>query len=185
MIIVSFFTRDTEYEQEARELRQTLKAHNLKYKIYPVDSKGSWEQNCAQKSTIILQALTELKDNILYLDSDARVLRPPPFEQIEKDVPGYGLVQWPHKLELCSGTIYFPNNEVSKFIVKRWVEEQLKNTKEWDQRVLQRIYEETEHFSLPLDWINIAGKSANKKLLGSDNPIILHTQASRRLKRLV
>ena len=184
MKIVGFYTTNTPYEQEYLQLKETMDHYGLSYHFYPIDNTGKWESNCAMKSKVLLQALDDFNDNILYLDSDARILQQPPFEQIEKDVPG--ICVWHPKYrrngETLSGTIYFPNNDVSRALIKEWIAEQQKNTNEWDQRVLERIYKKHPHYLMSHDWINIVGLADGTYLLKTDNPIILHTQASRKNK---
>lgn len=187
MKIVGFYTTNTPYEQEYLQLKETMDLYGLDYYFYPIDNKGKWEYNCGMKSEILRSALEDFDDNILYLDSDARILRDPPFSTIELDVPG--ICVWHPKYrrngETLSGTIYFPNNKCSRVLLDEWISEQKKNPNEWDQRVLERIYKKHEHFLLPHDWINIVGVQEGTFLLQTDNPIILHTQASRKNKTKV
>jgi len=186
MKIIGFYTVDTPYEQEAEEMKKTLDKFNLSYQLYEVDNQKSWELNCAQKSRILRMALDDFDENILYLDVDARVMRQPPFEDIEKDIPGYCVWYNPYQRQeqLCSGTIYFPNNYISRRVIEDWIYEQQKDPKQWDQVVLQRIYQEYDHFLLHDDWINIERNTQNR-FIETDNPIIVHTQASRRNKKKV
>lgn len=186
MKIIAFYTANTPYEQEAEAMKKTLDKFNLSYQLYEVKNQKSWELNCAQKSRIVRMALDDFDENILYLDVDARVMRQPPFKDIEKDIPGYCVWYNPFKShkQLCSGTIYFPNNKISRQVVENWMYKQQKTPTRLDQDVLQDIYREYDHFLLHEDWINIERNSRNR-FIETKDPIILHTQASRRNKKKV
>ena len=180
--IIGYYTANTPYEVEAKQFTDSLQHYHLAYKLYRVESKASWELNCGQKPHIILQALDELQSDLLYLDVDARIMRDPPFDEIQKHKLGFCV--WTRPLwrkELLSGTIYVPNNELSRELLRHWIEEQAKQPKRWDQRVLQQIYELYPHYLMPLNWVAIEGNRWLKAL----NPIILHTQASRRHKSII
>ena len=185
--IVAFYTTNTPYEQEAEEFKENLNKYSLDFKVYPVDNLHKWELNCAQKSRIVRQSLEDFSENILYLDIDARFLRTPTFEEIEKETPGfcYWSRTWKpaDDRELLSGTIYLPNNCLSREVVDAWIAEQERNPTEWDQKTLQRVVDsqEYEYYNLELKWVYV---EPFMKPLCSD-PIIWHTQASRRLKNKV
>ena len=177
MRIISFYTIDTPYEQEAEALVKTLKEFDLEYHIYSVKSKGNWALNCAQKSTVLKQALEDFDDDILYVDADARVLRRP---ELQDDLPGFCIWNNMRKqVELMSGTIYFPNNSISRNIIDDWIEAQTHKPQEWDQKVLQSVIDPYEYIVLSLEWCYI------EKFMQIQDPIILHTQASRRLRHRV
>lgn len=186
MRIIGFYTKDTPYEDEYLLMKESMDAFNLSYHVYPIDNKGKWEHNCGMKGTILRQALDDFPDdNILYLDVDARILRQPPFHEIEKNIPGYCV--WHPKYrkngELASGTIYFPNNGLSREVLDEWIKIHNAQPDMWDQRSLQTIYDKHDHFLIHHDWINIMGTGdEHSRLLETDTPIILHTQASRQNK---
>jgi hypothetical protein len=187
--VVGFYTKDTVYEEEANKLIKTLDTFSIPYYLYPIENKGQWVLNCAQKPKIIKQALDEFIDDILYLDVDARVLRRPDFEQLELSCPGYCVWKNPYTKnpeELASGTIYFPNNKISRAVLDDWISMQEKYPKMWDQKVLETLYKKYPYELLHHDWINIA-ENSNKglKFIETENPIILHTQASRRLRQKI
>ena len=187
--IIGFYTANTPYEEEARQLVESLDKFNLSYHLYPIESGESWVENCAQKSNIIKRALDDFSEDILYLDVDARVLRKPSFGSIDRSVPGYCL--WTHTFtgvpteELCSGTIYFPNNSISRQVVDAWIAMQKTYPKLWDQKTLQKVHKMFPHERLHHDWINIQsyirkGDGKEIRFIETENPIIVHTQASRR-----
>lgn len=180
MKIIAFYTVDTPYDKEAEEFRKSFAGED--YHIYQVSNKGKWELNCAQKSECIYKGLNDFEEDILYLDIDARKCRDIP--EIKSDFPGFCIWQRPWKgegdLELLSGTIFFPNNNLSKKIVEDWMEVQKADPSVWDQKTLQSIHNKYEHFEMDLEWVYIERFMKQVK-----NPIILHTQASRRLRNRV
>ena len=178
MKIVAFYTVNTPYEKEAEEFKESFKGED--YHIYEVVNKGSWELNCAQKSECLYTALNDFKEDILYLDIDARKCREIP--QIKSDIPGFCIWRRPWKgsddIELLSGTIFFPNNNLSRQVVSDWMAVQKSSPSTWDQKTLQSIHTKYAHFQMDLEWVYI-----EKFMKQVKNPIILHTQASRRLKK--
>lgn len=178
MVVIGYYTVNTPYENEAIDFRENLESYGIEYKLYPVEAKGSWVLNCGIKPTVILNALEEFKDNILYTDVDSRFVRQPPFEDIEKDIPGFCLSTPWHVEELLSGTLYFPNNDLSRNILNHWIEVQEKYPGNWDQQNLQAIVHNYDYFRLHEDWVKIFD---NEKMNSLD-PIIKHYQASRRYK---
>lgn len=182
MHIIGFFSKDTPYEEEAKEFAKSLDKFSLTYSLYPVENKGNWELNCAQKANVCMKGLQDHSDNILYLDVDARILREPPWDEIEDDTPGYAVLpvrfkEWP--CLLASGTIYFPNNETSRNVVTDWLEYQTQYPTMWDQRTLQKVHINHSRKYLDLKWCTIEDNYHTKKI---SNPVVFHTQASRRLK---
>ena len=87
----------------------------------------------------------------------------------------------PFDRQLASGTIYFPQSVLSYKILLEWIALQKKNPTVWDQVTLQHVVESDkyEYQILPPEWL---GVDRHAEL---ENPIIFHTQASRRLKSTV
>lgn len=181
MRIIAYYTKDTPYEEEALVWKYTYERYP--HKVYEVENQGSWELNCGLKSKIIKQALLEWEEPILYTDIDSRLMRD--LEPIpEPHLPGFCIWEqpWePHSLELLSGTIYFPYNKEALDLVDDWINLQQQNKTVWDQRVLQHIVfsDKYKYFEFPLEWICM------DRNLELPNPIIFHTQASRRNKSKV
>jgi len=185
MKVVSFYTKDTNYESYANNLRDSMDKHKVSYKIYEVDNLGKWELNCGQKPMIIKWALECTDDDIFYVDSDALFKRQPDWEVFEKQqVPSFAWFEWADKskIELLSGSIFFPNNQLSKLIVDMWIVEQEKTPEEWDQRVLERLVKENNipHEKLPLEWVKV-----EDYMKWVSQPYIQHYQASRTEKRKI
>jgi len=182
MRVVAFYTENTEYEKEAEIWEESFKGCSTK--VYSVPNQGSWEANCGLKPEILLAALQETENPVLYVDIDARLCRP--LEPISRpDLPGFCFLNQykvpPFDRQLASGTIYLPQSVISYKIVLEWIALQKKNPTVWDQVTLQHVVESDkyEYQILPPEWLGV------DKHAELENPIIFHTQASRRLKSTV
>jgi len=179
--VVAFYTKDTEYEKEAEIWKDSFSS--CKTALFPLENKGSWELNCAMKSQVLLSALLNFEDPILYVDIDARLCRP--LEEIpDPTLPGFCFLNYKTgdwDRQLASGTIYLPQTTTSFKILLEWGNIQEANPEVWDQVTLQHVIESNKHQYqiLPKDWL---GVSRHQEL---PNPIIYHTQASRRLKETI
>jgi len=181
MKVIFYYTKNTPYVQEAEELVKTLELFNLEYIPYAIESTGSWVFNCGLKSKILLQALTDTKEDLLYLDADARVVKLPPFEELIPTLPGIAWWDNPSRgRELNSSVLFLPNSYNTESMLLEWQQEQSKSPEEWDQKVLQRIAPKHKHQVLDERWACI-----DTFMKPNENTCILQTQASRRLKRCV
>lgn len=175
-----FYTKDTPYEREAIECEKTLRAFNLNYRIWPVDSRGSWELNTQIKASVVKDALDSTTGPVVYVDADSRVESYPILlDQIECDIAFHYF----RGVELLSGTLYLGNTKRCKQLVDEWIERNNRFPGEWDQRVLQAIISKNKDIDwlvLPETYVYIDGLATTRSL-----PIIRHTQASRRLKNSI
>lgn len=175
--IISYYTKDTPYEDLSHKFEENMREYNLSYYLYPVDNLGKWELNCAQKSIIIKSALAGFPEyDILYIDIDAIVMRQPPFETIHRNLPG---ICFAGAKTLASGTIFFPNNKASMDLVDRWITKQKEEPMEWDQRVLYKVLKMGEYYRMSDIWCSI------KDIQEVPNAVIFHTQKSREFKSVI
>jgi hypothetical protein len=82
-LVISYYTKDTPYEQEVQRLISSCQTFSIEAQIEPRPSLGSWEKNCAQKASFILQKLREVKRPVLWVDADAVFLRAPDFREFD------------------------------------------------------------------------------------------------------
>ena len=181
-LIISAYTENTPYEQEVKNLKKSLDNLDLKYMIYPLKNRGSWVKNCAQKPEVIYKALNEFPGkDIIWIDADALVLRTPKlFEELSEDIAYYHTKNG--KTRLCSGSLFFKNNNYSMGVVSSWIKVLKNNPNMWDQEGLQKVLEEMgilKMDALPVEYCTIKGRKWHQNV---KNPVILHTQASRRLR---
>jgi hypothetical protein len=207
-VIGTFFTEDTPYQQVYMDYllksldRDTAKDPRLATKTLMTEiipNQGSWHANVAQKPAIILKQLQELPENscLCFVDADAT------FEQypimFDETHVGYDLavhlLDWnawygynenPPRRELLSGTIFIRNNAKTRRLCQVWHEEALRSN-EWEQAVLARVLPQSGvvWFDLPLSYCYIKTRPGGLPPLVQCDPVILHHQASRTLKRTV
>ena len=123
--------------------------------------------------------------NIIWIDCDAELKRYPAlFDELDCDVAAHefrrGLYQPRHKdtpPELLSGTLFLRNNEKVREIVKKWIQECSENPRVWDQKSLAKVLH-GEYTRLPAAYCCI-----DKIMRKVQNPVILHYQASRRVRK--
>lgn len=173
MLFVSFYTPP--YAAEAEGLIQSLGRWNLNHEIVAVADRGSWVKNCAYKASFIRDMMLKHECRpLVWLDADARVMRRPDlFDSLTCDLACH----YRDGTELLSGTLYI--GPTARDLVRQWEQACLEHPNEWDQRVLAGVIERERRWkiiNLPADYTAIfdAGMSLD--------PVILHRQASRRLK---
>ena len=183
MQLINYYTKDTEYESQSNSLRESLKAFDEPLKSYPTTNLGSWELNCAQKSYIIGLALEETQDDIFYIDSDCIFLQKPNWEEFKDiDVPSFLIIQFEHESkkywELISCAIYFPNNKLSKEVIRAWKTTQEKYPYRWDQHTLQAVVDQNKipFVPLPRRWC------VTRHMGEVEDPIVIHNSISNQLK---
>lgn len=188
MKIIYYYTKDTPYEDQANILKKSLDKFKLSYHGYAVENLHSWEKNCGQKATIIERALNDFpNENIFYLDADAEVVREPVWGYFKNVItPAFIIIKFEHEgnrwWELVSNSMYFPNNQLSRAVVKAWKQTQEKYPDWWDQKTLQAVVDQNKvpFVSLHHDWGYIP-----KHMVNRDNPIVLQYQISNILKEKI
>jgi hypothetical protein len=191
-VFVSYYTENTGYEEEAKRLRASCYRLGLKHDIKPVPNLGSWEKNTSYKPTFIKQMLKKHEgQKVVYVDADAEFVDFPDFFKnidAEKHEIAAHYREWPNRLEnkeLLSGTIWFSNSDKCKKVVDIWEKHCEMKPDMWDQRALQHVINNIQScdslgvFDLPASYCAIFDQNMSSK------PVILHHQASRRLKRAV
>lgn len=131
-LIISFYTKNSLYEKWAEELKDSCKKFNLDYDIEGIDLSGSWFSNCCYKPTFILKKLQEHKRPILWIDSDAILLKKPTiFSFLKSDLAlQSGFKKNFSEKWFFSGVIYSDFNEKTLDFFKRWsslCESEIKN----------------------------------------------------------
>lgn len=182
-IFVSFFTAGTPYEAEAAELAATLRAFDLPCDIQPLEPQGKWVWNCGMKSMFVRNMMLKHPErSIVWLDADARVRKLPTLlDSLDCDVAFHRRCG-----ELLSGTLFFAPTSAAWETVRLWEAACETRPDEWDQRVLDDIVKENVPVArfgeLPASYVQIFDA---KDMGDPDDAVILHTQASRRLRGLV
>lgn len=193
-LYVSYYTIDTGYELEAAGLLSTLEAFKLQHHVAGVTPRSagrtwSWDRATQYKAEFI----RDMQDRhpgepIVWLDADARVVqRPRLFEWLNCDLAAH----WYRNKELLSGTLYFAPGADSRAVVEAWIgRNRLRpHGRCADQRNLQQVIGECRGLrivNLPPEyaWIDAGtGGDLSARAYGRRYPVIVHRQASRRLKK--
>ncbi len=187
-LILAYHTTDKLYSDYADRLKRSLELFNLPYHIFPISSKGNWNNNTSYKPSFLYDMLIHYKGkHIVYVDADAEFKQAPSlFYGLENTCKTIGVHYLNHKLhkginrpvELLSGTIYFNNNEETLDIVKKWKEICIKNPSLWDQKALYQVIGNGA-YNLPEEYCYIFDYKYNRKI----EPVIVHYQASRKARR--
>ena len=201
--VITFYT--PEYTQEANEWRKTCHSFlDCPFKSYEMTSKGSWVHNCTMKADVITTALNEFNCGIVWTDADARFKgKPKLFEELKNyDFGCYWIPDvWNQPKNkslrpwgtdrgneaLAGGTLFFNNTEISKLLINDWKEECKKNPTVWEQQSLQKVWDKYDRqglktFSFPQSYCKVFDCRWFEK---ESEVIIEHTQASRKLKRII
>ncbi len=183
-IVTSFYTKETGYELEAKKLARSLQNFKLDYEIVGIVDRKNWQLNIRYKPVLITKMLQKYYPRpVLYVDADAIFCKFPELLQtLDADIALHK-VHWSsygrdRADELLGGTVYFKSTPRAKEILERWC--QLCETTPlsiWDQKILQDIIGDN-FYNLPPEYCTIFDSMG---CIVKD-PVILHTQASRRLK---
>jgi hypothetical protein len=70
-LIVTFFTNDNHYVQEARRFEASVKRYGLPLSLVSISSGGSWLANTRYKTQFMIQARKQHRGPLLHVDADA------------------------------------------------------------------------------------------------------------------
>lgn len=195
------------YEKEVAALLESITDLGGDVELLPVkiDCRGSWIANVQQKADVVLGAMDDWPNrDIVWVDSDARFKAEPTLlyeMETRMNFAAYFIPDvfkapmrrpWgPQRSSsaLAGGTMYFANRQATRNLVIDWIAAcQLRPTT-WEQQNLQRVLGETIdsdvfYFShLPQAYCKVFDRDWYPREEGP--VVILHTQASRKLKRKV
>lgn len=185
-IVVAYYTADTLYEEEARLLVQSLDEHQVPYYVQRISSKGNWFDNTHYKPSFLLSMMDRFPDlNLVYVDVDARFEQYPTLFDTLSCVIGvhcFDRSLWISRSsrgkEILSGTIFLKNCPLARQILERWRDRCFKKPNEWDQKCLEYVLGD-DYFRLPPEYCKIFDTMARVR-----NPVIVHYQASRKLRKV-
>ena len=180
-IITSYYTKGTPYETQVENLKTTLKRFNLDNDVMGIPDQGSWHKNTYYKPNFILFMMNKHKKRpIVFVDADAKIRSNPVlFSELECDFACHFKLD----KELLSGTLFFKNNQKSRWLVKKWIEENEKHPNtHMPQKNLRTVFDrhkdEIKWEKLPVEYCMIFDSSARYKV----NPVVEHFQLSRQNK---
>jgi hypothetical protein len=179
-IVTGYYTVDTGYEAEAREMVASAHRFGLDTDVRPVDNQGDWQRNTQYKARFLRDRVREYEGRtIVYTDADSRFVRYPALFDGPFDGIAFHLRRG---RELLSGTLRIGCNEATAALMDLWVEECGRNPDMWDQQALALALQRWSgpRAVLPQEYCHIFDSEHQPPA-----PVIVHYQASRRLKREV
>jgi hypothetical protein len=194
MKFIACYTKNTPYEEEVKKLRESFQKHGLDFDIEGYESRGSWLANCHFIPIFVKKMLLKYpRDSLVYLDADATVEQfPTLFFDIEQDkevdFAVYHLVRGKTR-ELLDGTMYFRNSAASHALVDAWIKKDTEDFSKgvWEQKVLESLLPTFPIMwgELPTSYCFIFDNPVQGRELRGEMPVIVHHQASRRMKKTV
>lgn len=193
-LIISFYTKGTPYEDYAASLKSSCDRFKLETDIEGVDSKGSWELNCAFKPFFILNKIEQHKRGVIWVDADALFMRKPAFiPHFRADLAVRVNAECPcdHDSKINSGTIYANFTPQSLYLLGIWAQITLnelttspRKREFWDQISLREAIYSPAHAAniaiLPISYLKIYDHPGDAK--ACKKATIVHYQASRLCK---
>ena len=188
--VISFYTKNTPYEDEAQDLIASCEKFGLEYEIDAIDSKGSWGKNCNFKSEFILEKLTKLKRPVLWVDSDAVFVKYP--KELKNLSADFALCMVPnapdeHPCKMITGTIYVNYTPTSIEHLKEWIEacpgyldEQMPDQMALKDILLKgkaKVHDLSVPYFTTYDLIGVG--------IYAQEAVLVHFQASRLLKKVI
>ena len=191
LMVVGYYTVNTPYEEEAKNLLNSLNKLGLKHDISGVQTLGNWQANTRFKASFMLDMLIKWPNyRLLYVDCDAVIHQSPLlFANYQCDIA----VRWQdfrwRKNECLSGTIYMENNERTKHICELWRDINVSegnDSSRMEQWNLDTVIEQMKsdpkftYKNLPPEYTMIF--DSMRGMYPHINPVIEHFQASRRFR---
>lgn len=194
--IVCYATKDTPYVNILeKNLEPSVEKFKLNHLFKIVPNLRNWYKNTAYKPKFILDCLNNLNTDVVWIDSDASIIKYPSlFGEIKEDIAfhklswnlWYGYNSKKDTKELLTGTMYFKNIPKIKELCKEWYKK-ANETNEWEQKVLAKIIKnyDLSIYELPIEYIWIKTLPNGRPPLIKRDPVISHLQSSREWKRKI
>lgn len=194
--IFSFYTISTPYSREIQNLQKDCKNLSIPFMKVGTQPTGKWVENTMLKPSLILKAMDKCKTEVLvWVDADARIKSYPTFfDELEKEKIDFSVFQMGSQSRITSGTIFMRVCPKIRTLLEAWAW-MCKTSKErlGDQHELRKVIKRgaykqigLKYKALPYSYCfifddSLRNLSPSISPLEGD-PVILHTQASRRYK---
>ena len=186
-----------EYRDEALALLDTVDAFEIRLHEYPYHSFGDWVRNCQETVAITLRALERFApEPVIWIDADARMMQYPAlFDDLAAGNCDIAVHRRMNKdgqgSHYNSGTIFWQNTDK----VRAFINDQMDRLRDYNQMraghypYMDYMLRQTEHdlniYELPLEYSYIEGTEQPEEQIPFGRVVILHTQASRRMKKKI
>jgi len=195
-VVISFYTLSTPYEEEVKKLIHSCEELKIEADIVGINSKDSWEKNCAQKPSFILQKLKQWNRPVLWVDADAVFKQRSDFNEFngcDLAVRMNEFLPKNHESRIVSNTVFVRNNRVGAKLLEQWCEEadrglndKKRKVEFWDQIALRdTLHRNTEVCFLPMPLKYAKIFDFDDLFISADEVVIEHYQASRRYKKKI
>ncbi|MFV0430746.1 MAG: hypothetical protein ACK5MJ_01040 [Alphaproteobacteria bacterium] len=179
--VISYHTSETIYRKGAQRLKESLDKLGIEHHIEEQSSQGSWEANCAKKSSFIYEEWKKSDKPVVWIDCDAIVQQYPILFDYLDDID-FAIHKKQH-WEFLSGTVFFNKSKAAERLLQQWVKNCQDEPRIWDQLHLDFAWHTvTQSYSLTTLWLPAAyTKIFDKHFDEGEAPkaIIEHFQASR------
>jgi len=189
--VISYYS--PEYAKYAQRLTASLVRFSCDYQVVNMPKFRSWHDGVSFKPTYIMHAMDNFTsyDGVLWLDADCYLKRALPWDELAGADIAATRFRWSpsHKNEMLTGTLYFANNQKTRLLVEQWAGDTKKyshsDTPEQDSLLyLVQTWGHSILFKdLGIDWTYIDDPLVKQQYPKAD-PIVVHTQASREVKKL-
>lgn len=187
-VVCAFYTPN--YLAKVLRLKASLERLGLNYHLKRVERKSTWEATTRLKPVFVVECLAKFPEHdILYLDADAVVHKPPAFfDGVTTDI---ALLFAPvirdgkNLLSIAAGTVYIRNTPGGRTFAENWQSQETNaNLLSLDEDMIYMAFPKFEGITFT------ALPRAYLKIFDSDGPepVIEHFQASRgqfKLSRLL
>lgn len=191
-LVVSYYTKNTPYEKEAENLRNSCKKFGIDHQIEGIPDQGDWVKNCAFKPQFLKQKMQEFQRPLLWVDADAVFLQPLCFEEFmffPAAITWYEGVEDP-AFAVHAGTLYINSSKEGLATLDLWCqccESIVKNTKTTppflDQIGLFLLLKKSPSSISPIPERYCKVFDRHTDGLHPDDVVIEQRQASRRLNK--
>ncbi len=189
-LVVSFFTKETEYVKDIAILEKSIIKFGFEYDFYAQGDLGSWRKNVHDRIRILRNFLDKYQRDILYIDADGVMVNYPYL--FDSFIADLGIVKIDRKnywktwkdwgedrYEFLGGTMYMKNNKRIRKLLDIWEELDKPMSTRLSQLNLPRAIKDSgvRVKLLPANYCQIYDAMACE-----GEPIVEHFQSSRRYK---
>ena len=126
-IIISYYTKNSDYKKESEKLIESLKQFNIPYDVEEIEGFYEWHKNTLYKGEFVKKKMEQYRNEykaVVWVDVDAKIIKEPGlFKDLEGDI-ACAIIDWKKyvsyrdAIEWTSGTVYIKNNVYKKTINK-------------------------------------------------------------------
>lgn len=179
-VFISYWTTGTKYKEEAEKLAESCQSAGVDYDVREVPNLGTWQKNTQFKPVFIKQMMGEYNGRpVVWVDADARIVE---FPELLYTMDADVAVHYRNGNELLSGTVFLSGSLKSKQLLDKWIEITKASPTVWDQKTFQDAVEIQLRSGLKLNRLPPSYCQIFDLMADEGEPVIIHTQASRRLK---